>query len=90
MQIGSRWAYGAPPHTGVPEQLYSAIEQAERLYPESHSWTLTWLEGRPRCMLDALVEVTIDAAGDVRTEVVQSSEPSADSSLDEEDDDWLS
>ena len=69
MQLGSRWQVGQPPHPGVPGLLHPAIAAAERRLndasqqtPTGGSWTLTWLEGRPRVEL-------IDAAGAVRADI---------------------
>lgn len=63
MQLGARWNVGDAPHRSVPPTLHSLIEQQERAHPEARSWTLTWLEGRPRCALDDLALVTLDASG---------------------------
>ena len=64
MQLGSRWNAGQPPHPGVPELLHAAIATAEAELADATpaSWTLTWLEGRPRVEL-------IDAAGKVRADI---------------------
>lgn len=83
MQIGSRWAAGAPPHSGVPQSLYPALAAAEREHPSAMSWTLTWLEGRPRCTLDDRVTVFEDANGAIRTDELSDDEAG-------DDDDWLS
>ncbi|MBS3181271.1 MULTISPECIES: Fe-S oxidoreductase [Leucobacter] len=98
MQLGARWQRGTPPHRSVPEALHAAIAEQENGHPEADSWTLTWLEGRPRCELDDLVFVALDVVGRVRTGPVSGSgEPglaeerlahSADDDAD--DDDWLS
>ncbi|WP_125099217.1 Fe-S oxidoreductase [Leucobacter chromiireducens] len=82
MQLGARWRVGEPPHRGVPPELHDAIAAAEAAHPGSASWTLTWLEGRPRCALDELLVVTLDAGGSVRAESL-ASDP-------DEEDDWLS
>ncbi|MBP1325277.1 hypothetical protein JOF28_000509 [Leucobacter exalbidus] len=65
MQLGARWRAGDAPHRGVPPVLFSAIAEQEAVYPSASSWTLTFLEGRPRCALDDAVIVTLDAHGDV-------------------------
>ncbi|MFT4231382.1 MAG: Fe-S oxidoreductase [Leucobacter sp.] len=65
MQLGARWRTGEPPHRGVPPLLHETIAGQERCYPEAGSWTLTWLEGRPRCTLDDAVLVSLDAKGGV-------------------------
>ncbi|WP_416446818.1 hypothetical protein AB3K78_05735 [Leucobacter sp. HNU] len=56
------------------------ISAAEQQYPEASAWTLTWLEGRPRCALDDLLLVTLDGTESLRT---------TEEALDD-DDDWLS
>lgn len=60
MQLGARWRVGDPPHRSVPASLHSAIQEQELAHPSAGAWTLTWLEGRPRCALDDLVVVTLD------------------------------
>ncbi|MHA3722412.1 Fe-S oxidoreductase [Leucobacter sp. HY1910] len=104
MQLGARWRAGDAPHRGVPPVLYSAIAEQEAAYPAASAWTLTFLEGRPRCTLDDAVTVGLDAAGAVTVEAVQSlttggsapgSGAAADASTvsgvpDDDDDDWLS
>ncbi|GAB2553108.1 hypothetical protein GCM10027033_07900 [Leucobacter ruminantium] len=79
MQLGSRWAAGAEPHRAVPPQLHRLIAEQEAAHPDAASWTLTWLEGRPRCALDDLVIVTLDGAG---LAIVESESESS-------EDDWL-
>lgn len=71
MQLGSRWQAGDAPHPGVPELLHAAIRLAEAECPDGHSWTLTWLEGRPRVeLLDAqaalLRDIGVTAQGEVK------------------------
>ncbi|GAA1513900.1 hypothetical protein BJ978_002701 [Agromyces terreus] len=61
MQLGTRWAFGAPPPASVPEALgvrLAAVE-ADRPAAGGH-WTLTWLEGRPIAELDDGTRVTLD------------------------------
>lgn len=103
MQLGARWNTGSAPHRIVPQLLHTAISEQEALHPAADSWTLTWLEGRPRCVLDDTVFVGLDAHGRVRVGPVQSAaaggaaagsaaagtvnSPNEDP---EEDDDWLS
>ena len=81
MRLGARWGAGTPPHPGVPGSLHAEIAAQEARHAGADSWTLTWLEGRPRCQLDAAVIVTLDPSGDVAVEHL--GEPEAD------DDDWL-
>ena len=81
MQLGTRWRVGQPPHASVPSTLLPLIAAAEREHPEASAWTLTWLEGRPRCALDDLILVTLDGAESLRS----TADP-----LDDDDDDWLS
>ncbi len=93
MQLGVRWRAGDAPHRGVPPELHDAIRAQEHAHPGAHSWTLTWLEGRPRCALDDLVVITVYASGETRVE------GAADAASDtsgtdterqaEDDDDWL-
>lgn len=80
MQLGTRWRVGQPPHASVPSALLPVITAAEREHPEASAWTLTWLEGRPRCALDDLILVTLDGAESLRSTAAP---------LDD-DDDWLS
>lgn len=84
MQLGIRWNAGESVHQSVPEQLHSAIAHSEKLHPDARSWTLTWLEGRPRCALDDVLTLTIDALGNPITEGKHSAYVH-----DEDDDDWL-
>ncbi|WP_240422988.1 Fe-S oxidoreductase [Leucobacter sp. wl10] len=81
MQLGARWAAGSPPHRGVPPELHRAIAEQEAAHPEAGSWTLTWLEGRPRCALDDLVIVTLEG--------VEQPGRAGPEDLDGADDDWL-
>ncbi|MCW2287797.1 hypothetical protein EDF60_1286 [Leucobacter luti] len=106
MQLGARWSVGQTPHRGVPPELHAEIAAQEARFPAAGSWTLTWLEGRPRCALDELVLVSLDAAGDVTVrELAAEQVPSAiredelgagarasdvSGILDDDDDDWLS
>lgn len=80
MQLGTRWRVGQPPHASVPSALLPMISAAEQQYPEASAWTLTWLEGRPRCALDDLLLVTLNGTESLRT---------TEEALDD-DDDWLS
>ena len=92
MQLGVRWRAGDPPHRSVPPQLHHAIAAQEAEHPDAASWTLTWLEGRPRCALEDVVIVTLDAGGAVA--VLDASTGSltgrpTEGSSGAEDDDWL-
>lgn len=85
MQLGSRWRAGEQPHPAVPLNLYDSIAAAEGEFSAAHSWTLTWLEGRPRVELfDAentlLCDIGVSANGQI---VVAAGD-------DDDDDDWLS
>lgn len=71
MQLGVRWRAGEAPHPSVPGELHAALRAQEAVFPAAHSWTLTWLESRPRCMLDDLVLVWVDARGEVHTQSVE-------------------
>ena len=72
--------------------LHDEVARQEGLHPDADSWTLTWLEGRPRCALDDLVIVTLDAEG--RPALISASSehsiPGTDPDDDDDDDDWLS
>ena len=98
MRLGARWRVGEAPHVSVPAALHPAILEQEAEHRSASSWTLTWLEGRPRCELiddsdGHVVTVTPNAAGEIRVlpRVV------ADGNWDDErvegapleDDDWL-
>lgn len=98
MQLGSRWQAGRTPHAGVPELLHAAISHAEDECPSGHSWTLTWLEGRPRVeLLDAdanlLRDIGVTAQGEITVHAHSAASHPADVSAetadDEDDDDWL-
>lgn len=98
MRLGARWGAGEAPHPGVPAELHAAIAAAEAAHPQARAWTLTWLEGRPRCELgvgeiEPPVLVSLDAAGAVRTSGSDSSAAAsgwgADGAADDDDDDWL-
>lgn len=81
MQLGARWRVGDPPHRSVPPALHQAIADAESAHPSAVSWTLTWLEGRPRCELDDLALVTLNPAGGVSSSQLENQSG--------DDDDWL-
>lgn len=90
MQLGARWQVGQTPHRSVPETLHSGIAREEAAHPTAVAWTLTWLEGRPRCALDDLLVLSLDADGTVCTESMRNdSLRQAGTELDDEDD-WLS
>ena len=83
MQLGARWRVGDPPHRSVPPTLHRAIADAEQANPDAVSWTLTWLEGRPRCELDDLALVTITASGEISSSQLHAT------GGEDDDDDWL-
>lgn len=89
MQLGSRWLVGEQPHRGVPSELHTAIQEQEELHPSAHSWTLTWLEGRPRCQLDDCLIVTIDRDGAHQVITLTGQSGNDIISGDDDDDDWL-
>lgn len=91
MQLGARWKVGDPPHPGVPAALHAAISETENASAAGASWTLTWLEGRPRVEL-------LDAAGTPVAELRLGPDGSieggaewdaAGGGADDDDDDWL-
>ncbi|UOQ60935.1 Fe-S oxidoreductase [Leucobacter rhizosphaerae] len=99
MRMGARWVAGEAPHGGVPADLHPAIQEQEGVYPDADSWTLTWLEGRPRLVLDDLVEISIDASGatvvraasgTLAAPAADGGGPAAPPNDDDDDDDWLS
>lgn len=66
MQLGSRWRAREAPHRSVPAALHDEIARQEALFPDAHSWTLTWLEGLPQCSLDGELVVSLTHSGEVR------------------------
>ena len=96
MQLGARWRAGEEPHRGVPPVLYSVIAEQEAAHPTASAWTLTFLEGRPRCALDDAVTVTLNVAGAVIIEggagltADRFASPAVEGVPDDADDDWLS
>ena len=92
MQLGARWAVGAPPHRSVPPVLSDAIAEVEsEASTAAASWTLTWLEGRPRLALDGELRLTLNHSGDpVHVGRESASTRNEESPTnDEDDDDWL-
>ena len=87
MQLGARWRVGDPPHRSVPLSLHEAIAAREDAHPGAVSWTLTWLEGRPRCALDDLEIVTLDETG--LPVLLTADQEHSLSGTDADDDDWL-
>ncbi|WP_244301033.1 Fe-S oxidoreductase [Leucobacter insecticola] len=89
--MGARWRVGESPHRAVPASLYETVREQEARFPEAHSWTLTWLEGRPRLALDDLVLVAVDGQGGVTVteETAGNREVLNQEENDEDDDDWL-
>lgn len=75
MQLGARWQTGATPHRSVPPLLHAAIADQESVHPNADSWTLTWLEGRPRCVLDDIAFVGLDARGRVLSGALSAASP---------------
>lgn len=70
MQLGTRWTSGGEPPASVPDALRVEIARVDAEHVDASprpSWTLTWLEGSPIAELDAGVELTLDADGDVVT-----------------------
>ena len=91
MQLGARWQVGEAPHRSVPPSLHDLIGEQEDRFPEASSWTLTWLEGRPRCALDDFVIVTLSSAGEASIEAPAAQLTGApDLGVGDDDDDWLS
>ena len=91
MQLGARWRVGDPPHRSVPRELHEAIAEQEVRHPNADAWTLTWLEGRPRCALGDRVLVELDATGAPRVTSLGPRSAALAASNDADDsDDWLS
>lgn len=78
MQLGARWNVGDAPHRSVPPAMHHAIAEQEALHPTAQAWTITWLEGLPRCALDDAALLTLDGVGQAILE-----------SDSDDDDDWL-
>jgi hypothetical protein len=76
----------------VPASLHPAIAEQEAANPWATAWTLTWLEGRPRCELggesEATVLICLSAAGEVEVIPRAVKAYDADRAI-VEDDDWL-
>ena len=99
MQMGARWQHGSVPHRSVPSALQAAIAEQELRFSDADSWTLTWLEGRPRVALDDRVELLIDPLGAVVVRELSNADdtdPAAGphvgvdaASAVDDDDDWL-
>lgn len=85
MQLGVRWRAGDPPHRSAPPALHQAILEQETAHPETTSWTLTWLESRPRCALGDVALLTLDDAG--RAILIDPVPDTTDAEA--SDDDWL-
>jgi hypothetical protein len=72
MQLGTRWAVGAPAPSRLSTAMTDAIAaveaQAEGLDTSMWRWTLTWLEGRPVAELDDGTIVRESHDGSVVTE----------------------
>ncbi len=93
MQLGARWRCGASPHRSVPVILHAVIAEQEVLHSGADSWTLTWLEGRPRAALDDLVTVSVNESGAVIVSprvIGQGGGDSFDANGHDDEDEWLS
>lgn len=84
MQIGVRWRAGHDPHPRVPRELATVCAQLDHEQPCEGSWTLTWLEGLPRCERSDGTRVLLLA-----NHRVQTLAPHEGEFYDEDDDDWL-
>lgn len=84
MRIGMRWSAGQPPHPQVPQELCEAISWVDRRAPVDTSWTLTWLEGRPRCERGDGYRVVLGSSNEVDILAPGDDEP-----YDDDEDDWL-
>lgn len=56
MQLGTRWAVGTEAPARLPDAVHAAIREVEASLVAAlqRSWTLTWLEGLPVVVLDAI------------------------------------
>lgn len=98
MRVGSRWSLGGVAPAGLPAALLAAVPEWEALAEADASWTLTWLEGRPRCALAGVGTLTVDASGALRREPDAGGpaapggpgSPDGFGEPDDDDDDWLS
>jgi hypothetical protein len=68
MQLGTRWAVGAPAPDTLPDAMVAAVTAVESevadLDTASWRWTLTWLEGRPIVQLDDGTTLRYDPRSD--------------------------
>lgn len=87
--MGVRWSTGQPAHRSVSETLVPLVSEQERLHPDARAWTLTWLEGRPRCTLDDLLTVTVTPDGTPQLLEHQEVEWPGEPAIEPDDDDWL-
>jgi hypothetical protein len=71
MQLGTRWAVGAPPPDRLTPNVVLAIRDVEAQLAEVDTaqwrWTLTWLESRPVVELDDGTVIRVAADGTVTT-----------------------
>lgn len=99
MQMGARWPHGSVPHRSVPSALHDMIAAQDQRFADADSWTLTWLEGRPRAILDDRVELLVDPLGAVivrdlsnteGTDLASAASTHAETAAAvDDDDDWL-
>ena len=88
MQLGTRWALGAPVPSGLPDVVEIALQAVEgdlvavETDTSSWRWTLTWLEGKPVIELDDGTVIRYNATEDSAT----ITQPIA---SDEDEDDWI-
>ena len=71
MQLGTRWAVGAPAPAALPAAVIAAIGAVEAevaaFDTSAWRWTLTWLEGRPVVELDDGTTIRYDPVRDAAT-----------------------
>ncbi|WP_308464868.1 hypothetical protein [Rathayibacter soli] len=73
MQLGTRWAVGAPVPDGLPEVVRYAVaaveEELDALDTDTRAWrwTLTWLEKDPEIELDDGTRIQYNRAEDSAT-----------------------
>ncbi|MDH6237401.1 hypothetical protein [Cryobacterium sp. CG_9.6] len=88
MQLGTRWALGAPLPSRLPEVVEIAVQAVEGdlagldTDTSSWRWTLTWLEGKPVIELDDGTIIRYNAVEDSAT----ITQPATES---EDDEDWI-
>ena len=90
MQLGTRWALGATPPSGLPQVVEIAVRAVEEdlngvdtdTDTSNWKWTLTWLESKPVIELDDGTVIRYSPADDSATITQPAIEV-------EDDEDWI-